>query len=171
MFYTLNKRTMVCNLILVVLMVALLVMQFLPFWHYKSTNTDLEPTEGNISIQQYIWLRATYKLEGVDKWFVSETREVTGESIKMDVAEANDLVTGPALGLFIGLFGIALCFFKNDKKYPPIFAAGCALANLYGYLTQPVLHLNPIWYAHLAIVCLILVVVVLTYILGRKENA
>ena len=122
---TRSDRTMKTNIVkylsfaLAIVILALLVMQFLPFW-----TTEKE----TVSINDYLWLPNEHK--SVTKLFKAELDDKKFDPIK--------IVLWPVLTLVLGVAGIILCFIKKDTLLPYLMTILCGLAGMLTYLTNPV---------------------------------
>lgn len=123
---------------LAVLILALLVMQFLPFW-----TTEKE----TVSIGGYIWMPNEHK--SVTKLFKAELDDKKFDPVR--------IVLWPVLTLVLGVAGMILCFLKKDTLLPYIMAMCCGLTGMLTYLTHPVYQWGANWIVHLVIAIVVLV--------------
>ena len=123
---------------LAVVILALLVMQFLPFW-----TTEKE----TVSINDYLWLPNEHK--SVTKLFKAELDDKKFDPIK--------IVLWPVLTLVLGVAGIILCFIKKDTLLPYLMTILCGLAGMLTYLTNPVYQWGANWIVHLIVAIVVLV--------------
>lgn len=141
-FFTVTR---ICNLLCVILMLALLVMQFLPYWLDKD---NLE-----VSLAEYVWNPTDHK--DMSKQFKANYQTF---GVEYDI---NDLVTGPIILMATSVITAFLCTIHSGKsKYSWIPLVGAAV-NAYGFATNMALQYNSIWVVHFA---LSLVVVVLALV-------
>ena len=123
---------------LAVVILALLVMQFLPFW-----TTEKE----TVSINDYLWMPNEHK--SVTKLFKAELDDKKFDPIK--------IVLWPVLTLVLGVAGIILCFIKKDTLLPYLMTILCGLAGMLTYLTNPVYQWGANWIVHLIVAIVVLV--------------
>ena len=123
---------------LAVVILALLVMQFLPFW-----TTEKE----TVSINDYLWLPNEHK--SVTKLFKAELDDKKFDPIK--------IVLWPVLTLVLGFAGIILCFIKKDTLLPYLMTILCGLTGTLTYLTNPVYQWGANWIVHLIVAIVVLV--------------
>ena len=141
---TRSDRTMKTNIVkylsfaLAIVILALLVMQFLPFW-----TTEKE----TVSINDYLWMPNEHK--SVTKLFKAELDDKKFDPIK--------IVLWPVLTLVLGVAGIILCFIKKDTLLPYLMTILCGLAGMLTYLTNPVYQWGANWIVHLIVAIVVLV--------------
>ena len=123
---------------LAIVILALLVMQFLPFW-----TTEKE----TVSINDYLWMPNEHK--SVTKLFKAELDDKKFDPIK--------IVLWPVLTLVLGVAGIILCFIKKDTLLPYLMTILCGLAGMLTYLTNPVYQWGANWIVHLIVAIVVLV--------------
>ena len=123
---------------LAVVILALLVMQFLPFW-----TTEKE----TVSINDYLWMPNEHK--SVTKLFKAELDDKKFDPIK--------IVLWPVLTLVLGVAGIILCFIKKDTLLPYLMTILCGLTGTLTYLTNPVYQWGANWIVHLIVAIVVLV--------------
>lgn len=126
-----KKAARIVNIVLAVLMLALLVLQFLPYW----TVGDKQ-----VSIQEYIW----WPLDNKD--LTKEFTALYGKSFDLSVVNGMPLIV-----FFFTVIGVVFTVLKNKESWISIFATVCGVGAIYGYLAKPAFQLNPIWPAHLAL--------------------
>jgi|GEM_PF-1238919 len=143
----------VCNFTCCALLLALLILQFLPgYWTCQRSTADVNgefPTE-SASLQEYIWTPAEFLY--FEKYFEKEF----GKDF-----ELNQVIVMPVVTLVCGVLGIICGLIKHDKAWPGILAALAGIVGAYGYLMQPFFQMGPNWQVHLA-VCIALAVVSVT---------
>ena len=123
---------------LAIVILALLVMQFLPFW-----TTEKE----TVSINDYLWMPNEHK--SVTKLFKAELDDKKFDPIK--------IVLWPVLTLVLGVAGIILCFIKKDTLLPYLMTILCGLAGVLTYLANPVYQWGANWIVHLIVAIVVLV--------------
>lgn len=150
------KKAKIIGLISIVVMVAVLVIQFLPFWYYEGTST---------SIQMYVWFPE--KCKSLTKLL----QEILGKSYAV-----GNIVLGPIALLVGSVVGIVLSVL--GKKGKPILAKAvpmvCGIVGVYGFLSQPALQLGSNWVLYLilsillALVCGVAAVLEILY--GKRSK-
>ena len=115
-----------------VLMAMLLVLQFMPFWHYGEAGESC-------SISSYVWFPTDHK--ALETW--------RGEQAQAH--DLNSFVGMPILILVLSAVGAALCLAAPGKGAAPLLSAACGIAGMIGYLTTPALKLGTGWAWHLLI--------------------
>ena len=151
-----EKRTMVCNLVSALLMVALLVCQFLPYWHYGEGNATAS------SIYGYVWF--PHQQEGLSDYLLSQ-----------DAGHYINDVAWPVVGmLVICVAGVLLCLWKRRSALSGIWPMAGGIVGLWFYLSVPVMRIGSGWWMHLALLVAMLVVGVVGLVGllgGRRERA
>jgi len=153
MFTYTEKKSLILSIAAAVLAVALLVLQFLPFWYYNEdtkkvyddlsvAKTELAAAEAAvedkedaevkaISIQGYVWGCNNHKQ--LTKIFQKENKEFT----------MNDFVGLPVLIIVAAGLAVIFAIMKNDN---PLFGGICSVlaggAALMFLLTEPLLGLG-----------------------------
>ena len=135
-----KKAVRIVNILLAVLMLALLVLQFLPFW----TVADRQ-----VSIQEYTW-------------FPLDNKDLTKQFETMFGGKANynlnDVVGMPVLVFFFTVASILFTIFANDKSWISAFPAVAGAGAIIGFLTLPIYQLNEMWVAHVALAGVIVLI-------------
>ena len=132
--FPVTLKTQLMNILCGVLCLALVVAQFLPFWHYGEQN------ELSASIQGYVWFPEDYKALGTH----------LADTVDPD-HDVGSIITMPILTLICGALGFVLCLFKSRLPYVPLLPAVCGLAGTWGYLTKAVFRVGSGWGLHLAL--------------------
>lgn len=137
------------NLICALLMAALLVCQFLPFWTVE---------EETVSISAYVWFPSNHN--NVTKMLEAEFE---GYSI-------NNLIAGPVLVLVLGAAGLVLCVLKREYALTALMPAACGAAGLWGYLSKPYFRLGEHWMLHVALCAAMLIVAVVSLATNLRKS-
>lgn len=120
-----------CNIICLVLLLALLVCQFLPFWTVG---------EKQVSVQEYTWI--TWAHEDLTDSFI----DTFGRDFMI-----KDMVLTP----FIVLAGIILaaifCVSKVKKPGAAFLPFFVGVLVAWGYLSTPILQMGMLWQLHLGL--------------------
>lgn len=152
-----KNLTKICNLTCVLLMVLLLVLQFVPFWHYGEASGE------STSISSLIW-------------FPGDNGSCEKYLKANDPDFAIDQLLGTAIGILVlSAAGIVLCAMKSDRAWTALFPAGCGLIGTVGYLRHPALQLGSAWQLHLmlsiALLLLALVIAAECVVQHRRVQA
>ena len=131
------EKSKIFNIITIVLMGALLVLHFMPFWSYDGIST---------SIQSYVWFPGNHA--ALETYIVGQ--------VGVDYS-INDIVLMPVLVLVLTVVGIVLCIWKSDIPFVSLIPLACGLAGIFGYASQPAMQLGTNWVLHL-VVCIAMVV-------------
>jgi len=129
----------VMNCVCAMLMIALIVLQFVPFWTYG------EQDDQTASVASYVWFPDRYK--ELDKHF---------QTAVGDTYTINQIVLMPVLTLFLGAVGSVLCIVWRKSAMTGLLPACCGAVGMWGYLSKAVFRLGAGWQLHLA-VCIALV--------------
>ena len=147
----------IINIACAVVILALIVCQFLPFW---TTNDGI-----SASVQSVTWFPKSDNQQQVQKYFQS----VLGKDVyKMRPPLENSInhLVAPAVGvLCFGLLGLYFCLVKSNKPINFIWALACGLSCVIGYLVVPPYMLGANWIVHVALggVIIALSIVLLVY--------
>lgn len=134
------------------LMLCLLILQFMPYWHYGDPQTD-------VSIQGYVWFPTNHS--ALDK-------EIKLKTDNPDF-QVTDIIAMPIIELLVCAFGIVLCTWKSKVKYMAVFPLSAGIVGIIGYL-QPAFRLGSLWQLHVALCVMLAVVGVIQLLIeARKE--
>lgn len=120
-----------CNIICVVLMLAMLVCQLLPFWAVG---------ENQVSIQEHTWF----------PWLNEDLTDLFVDTFGRDFM-LKDIVLVPFVMLFGCVLGAIFCLLKLKSAgiaWIPFFVG---LVGIIGYLTVPALQMGALWPVHLVV--------------------
>lgn len=136
---TLKNKTVLMNLLCALLMFVLLVMQFVPYWHYADEN-------GSCSISGYVWFPTDH--DELETWL---SDQIAGYDL-------NGFV-GAALLVFItGVLGMAFSLLKMHSGWPAVLTVACGASATLAYLCNDALRLGSGWLLHLLVCAAILAV-------------
>lgn len=143
--------TRIISVVCAVLMLALLVCQFIPFW-------NLDGREA--SIGGYIWLESHY--DGFTAYFQEWLND-------------GDFYSGSIVGVNVILMlacaaGIVFCIKNSEELWPIVFPAACGILGLYQYLAIPVFQLGSNCGIHLAICIATLVMAFIALIAWVRDR-
>lgn len=129
-----EKAVRIVVIILAVLMLALLALQFLPYWTVTATGEQ-------VSIQEYTWLPLDNE----------ELTEQFEDMYGKKNYNLNDVVGMPVLVFFFTILTVVCTAITRGKSWVGIFPAVAGIGAIIGYLTLPVYQLNALWVAHVAL--------------------
>lgn len=132
------EKSKICNIIGIILMGALLVLHFMPFWSYDGMAT---------SIQSYVWFPTDHA--ALESYISGQI----GGSYSI-----NSIVLMPVIVLVTIVIGIIMCIIMSDNLLVGLLPLGCGLVGIWGYLSKAAFQLGTNWSLHL-IICIIMVVV------------
>ena len=143
-----DRLLKVINIVCAVLMLALIVLQFLPFWTVG---------DNTLSAQKFTWF-CTHNTD-VNKFFKAEFG---------DVYSLNTTIL-PTLGILVfGGLGVVFSLLKASKSINWLWAFLCGgLSCVIGYLTTPTYQLGSNWIVHViigAVVTLLSIVLLIRWI-------
>lgn len=141
-----TNLTRICNLICAVLMLALIVCQFMPFWTTSTTGDE-------ISIQEYTWL--PHHNKDLEKDFKANFGKDYG---------INDVVLMPIVTLVIGALGIGFSILFGKKCVITVCPLLVGIMATINYLTNPAFQAGAIWQLHLVLGIALLVACIIPVI-------
>lgn len=151
-----KNRTKICLFLSALVLAAILVCQFTPYWTYPT-----EEGEASASISNYIWFPTENK--AVDSYITGNVS--AGYHI-------NQLVVPVILVLLLSAAGLVLCLFKHTNAWTALLPLGCGLAGLYGFLCQEAFKLGTAWSLHVLLYAAAAILGALAlYFAHRKEKA
>lgn len=149
----------IIGLVCLLLMIAMLVTQFLPFWTIGEDTT--------LSISDYTWFNS----EKVYKNFIKEMKVqlkdaglMTAEQLKE--FKINDFVYPPVILLLVSLFGLGFCPFKLGKPLGLAFNLAVGCIGIWMYTCYPIYQLGANWQLHLILSIALTVLAVINIIIG-----
>lgn len=123
------KRTRVGAIVCAVLMLAVLVLQFTPFWHVGEGEEQQD-----VSIGAYVWFPSDHK--EVDAYM----KEQVGSDYTI-----SGVVGVHTLVLVLSAVGLVLCLIKPAMPLSPILVMGSGLSGLVGCLGMKAFQLGSTW--------------------------
>ena len=147
------KLTRIMNIACAVIALALLVMQFTPFW-YMGEGT--EP----VSIGGYVW-------------FPSDHGEVTSylqEQVSGDF-NVNDVIAMPILVLLLSVATMVVCVWKMDNPLAVLLPMACGLAGVWGFLAKAAFRLGSTWSFQLVLCIALIALGAVALVSGLKKEA
>ncbi len=146
-----------CNAACAILMVALLILQFTPFWELDGQQ---------ISIGGYIWFPTDH--EDLTAHF----REVVAPDFKVD-----SLVLSSLIQLLLPAAGIGLLIYNRESLYIPVCAAVCGAGTLCSFLFKAAFQQGVHWYLYPVLAVILLIAAIVSVYVrykkpehGRKET-
>ena len=136
-----NVVAMCISFVLVALMLALLVMQFVPFW---------SESKGPVSISDYIWMPGDHMELNVT------LKAQFGKDYRI-----NQIVLAPAVLLVSAAAGIVISLLKRGKFVSYLIPIVCGVAGITAYFTYPPFKLGENWTIHAVLSIAVLAVAVI----------
>ena len=146
-------KTKEFSLVCAALMAILLVLQFMPFWHFADGEE-----QAAVSISSYIWFPADNG--GVDDYL----------SAAIEDFSINQMLVTPILLLVLCAVGVVFCLMRAGSLPVLLLPLAAGLTGVIGYLTTPALQLGGNWLLHLLISALLLLASAAGMILNQKES-
>lgn len=169
-----SKKTLP-NLLAALLMVALVVMMFMPYWHYTATESVRETqvvdgktktvskrveVEKATSMNEYVWFPNDYKpLQNALK-------------AEMDIKklEVTPTVLQPVVMLLFSVVGAAFCLIRPSSKVAAFLPALVGAFGIWGFAAHEIYRtMNTMWTPMLVICCLLFVLGVVGMIFNPKK--
>lgn len=141
------------NGICAVLMAVLLVLQFVPFWHFADGEE-----QAAVSISSYIWFPADN--DGVDDYL----------SAAIEDHSINDMLVTPILLLVLCAVGVVFCLIKSRNPFALLLPLASGFVGTVGYLTTPALQMGGAWVLHLLVSILLLAAAAAGFVLHWKDS-
>ena len=139
------------NLICIGLMLLMLILQFVPFWHYDGTAS---------SINGYVWFPTDHA--DTEAWLQSQIG---------DWFTIQHLFAQPVLQLLLAVIGIIVCLAGADSKWPLLIPAACGVVGVWGYLSESALQLGSGWIFHLIVSIAMISVSILAFFPQKRQKA
>lgn len=165
-----NKKislSQICLYICIVLCLALIVTQFLPFWtaevSVKNEDGERVTQEETLSIWGYL----SFPEEDVQKQFGKNFTSAFGDEYTI-----NGIAGTACLILGLGVVSIIFILLKSDKAWTFMLPLACGISGVVGYLSEPVLQTGNLWIVHLilsALVAAACIIPCIQFIIGIKR--
>ncbi|MBO5454668.1 MAG: hypothetical protein J6A69_12020 [Clostridia bacterium] len=168
----LSDKNKICSIVCIVLLVAVMAAQFLPYWHGEFVEESIQNgqkvtvTDTALSVAEYVWFPKDHVNFG--RWLGMEAA-TADPSASADI-DLNAFVLVPALQLLIGLIGIVALSIKMGKYQSSFFAGANGVIGLIGFITSPYLKLGSLWGLFIALDALLVVACVATFAIGIIEK-
>lgn len=161
----LKNPKVICSIVCSVLMLAIFVLMFVPFWSYEGMNEEtFEPENRIVSINGYLWFPSDH--DGVEDVFNAPVDGVPVET----QTDANTIALPIGMQILFAGFGIVLCIWKAKSSAVALLPIACGAFGIYGYIFVDALRLGVtgVWVASLVLSILALVLGIVRIILGQK---
>jgi len=126
-----ENSTQIINLICAFILLVLIILQFVPYWHYDGMSA---------SINSYVWF--PYSHDALKTYLETSL----GASVDL-----NREVITPIIITFVGILILALQIWKPDYSIAMFGTVLIGIAGAYGYLSSDVLQLGSTWILHLVL--------------------
>ena len=126
-----NNPINVFDIICAVLMLALVVCLFMPFW---TVGTE------SISMQEYIWMPEA------NEAFTDYFQDAIHKDFRV-----NDVTLVPIFVLVSGVLGAYFCLIKRSKLGACVCTLCCGIIGMIGFLTSPAMQMGAYWQVYLAL--------------------
>ena len=123
------KRTRLGAIVCAVLMLAVLVLQFTPFWHIGEGEEQQD-----VSIGAYVWFPTDHK----------EVDTYMKEQVSSDF-NISGVVGVHSLVLVLSAAGLVLCLIKPAMPVSPVLVMGSSVSGLVGCLGMKAFQLGSTW--------------------------
>lgn len=147
----------ILTLVCVALMLAVIVLQFIPFWTVAGEE---------MSVAEYVWFPEHHK----------EATKQFAKDLSIPVKQQASIVRSAAdthsLVLALSLLGIFFCLTKFGKGWTSVFPAAAGIIGAIGYFTKPIFQIGSMWYipgalcAAMAVAGLVILAITVIYVLS-----
>ena len=161
MVKSLKNPKVLCSWLCALVMLAILVMMFVPYWSYVGSNEDtFEPEDRVTSINGYLWFPSDH----------AELEDAFNEGNMGDDIDANTIALPIGMQILFAGFGIALCLWKSKVTAVGAFPIVCGLFGVFGYAFVSALRMTSpaLWIINLALAVLAIVLGIVRIVLGFK---
>lgn len=148
-----NRKTgfKIMTIVCIILMFALLVGQYVPFWTYGKDNTT-------ISISDYVWNTREHK------GFTSEIKEYIGKYI--DLSE----IWPPFAYFLLGITAIVMVLVNSSGLLGMCLPLACGLIGIWQYLGISIYRLGQHWGIHLVVFILLTIISALRFVFKPADE-
>lgn len=160
----------IINYICVLLLLAVLVMQFSPFWFCSDCKTHEE--DRVVSIAEYTWFPEHHKpiTKGMTDVYLAEYgQDYKGDNGKNYKFAVDDVIVICAMVLIPGILGVVLCFVFAKRAIMLLLPLICGVTGTVGYLISPALKIGINYHLHVILLAVTGVVALVGAILGFKD--
>lgn len=141
--------TQICNIVCVLLMLALVACHFMPFW--------------TVDGQDYtVWEYVGFPLDnkGVTKAFEAAIPDF----------DLNDMVLMPSAAILLAVVAVVFIFKNSEEFWFSLFPALVGVLGVHAYLALPVYQMGNMWFLPLIVSILMVVSAVLAMVFWFKDN-
>lgn len=161
-----DRITTVCNLICAVLLLAMLITQFQPFWTCSNCKSHKE-VDKEVSIAEYIWTPKHHKPITDD--MTDHYRELLGEDYRDEKGkkfkfQPNDILPATVTVFLGSVVGILVCVLLRKKFFAPAIPLIVGIAGILGYTTYPALQIGHNWQTHLILAAVLAVIALIALV-------
>ncbi len=141
-----------CNRVAALLMALLLILQFVPYWHYG------EGEALSASINSYVW-------------FPHHHQELTAQFAAQETGYIINPVAYPTVGVFVlCVLGTFLCLWKSSSSLVAVLPVMAGALGLFGYLSAPAFQAGGWYWLHVLLFVLMIVMGVCVIALNRRAR-
>lgn len=139
------------NIVCAILMLALLVCQFVPFWSLDGETS---------SIGGYVWFPDDHTN------FTAYFQEKLNDS---------DFYSGSIAGINVVIIlacavGFILCLRYSNKIWPNIISAACGIVGMLSYIAYPIFRMGSLWELHIALCVGMLILAIISFAYWLKSK-
>lgn len=125
---TVSTAATVMNWVVLLLLVAVIVLHLLPYWHYDAFDIATgDFTPSSASIQDYVWRNFDH-LDLEDLFYDA-----------IDDYRVNDYILLPILAFLPAVAGVVLCILKRESWLAGVAPVVSGLAGLIAFASSPIL--------------------------------
>ncbi len=119
------------------LVLALIILQFLPFWQMANGKT--------VSIAQYVW-------------FPAKNSQVMSIFRTVNMTDINEIILTPVLFFFVGIVAIVFGIWKRNNNAVPLLGLVCGVIAVVQYMLVPVYQISNLSIVALVLSCVLAIV-------------
>lgn len=132
-----NKVAKICCIVCAVLMLAVLVLQYMPYWSFDTDSS---------SIADYLWWPDHHKA------LTKELRGILGRDFEVRL-----IAPMPLIVLLAGILGMIVCVWKPGKVGSFIFPLIAGATAVIGFLTVPAFSLGSTYIVQIVVSALLII--------------
>lgn len=158
------------NYVCVLLLLAVMMTQFSPFWSCSDCKTHEE--DRVISIVEYTWFPEHHKpiTKGMTDVYLAEYgQDYKGDNGKNYKFAVDDVIVTCAIVLISGALGTVLCLVFSKHASVSLFPLICGFAGVSGYLSSPALKIGINYNLHVILLIVTAVVALAGVIIGLVD--
>ena len=158
------------NYVCVLLLLAVLMTQFLPFWGCTDCKTHEE--DRVVSIAEYTWFPEHHKpiTKGMTDVYLAEYgQDYKGDNGKNYKFAVDDVIVPCAIVLISGALGVVLCLVFAKRAFVTLLPLACGVAGVVGYLSSPALKIGVNYNIHVILLALTGAVALAGVIIGFAD--